>query len=343
MRVTFLNPGDDSDPFYSWVSTCMRWAADSLDVELEIIECHRKDGALITNGRSVIDRSSPPDYFVIANESHEAVQLIPEADAEGVKTFLVFGDLMASDKQKIGFPRDRHPHWIGTLVPDDRQAGYELGRVLIDAARRGGLSRSDGKIHICAIGGPFTTNSLQRITGLRAAAGELDDVVVDEVVPAHWDRDKAQAAATEALAGSRKPSVIWCASDWMAFGALDAVRDAGLTAGRDVHVGGIDWSPTAFDRIADGDLTASVGGHFIDGSWAIVLLHDFHHGTDFGEKPLKSQFVVADGRCAEDYKARLTPKKWGALDFQRFSKIRNPELAEYELSISAFLHRNPRG
>lgn len=341
MRIAFLNPGDDSDPFYSSVSTSMRQAADSLDVELEIIECHRDVGALRSKGRSVISRDDPPDYFITANENHEAVDLIPEADAKRIKTFLVFGDLLAADKHRIGAPREPLLHWVGTLVPDDRQGGYELGRVLIDAARSDGLVGSDGKIHLCAIGGPFTTNSLQRISGLRVAVAEYDTAVVDKVIPAFWDRDKARKAAAEALGRSIKPSVIWCASDWMAFGVLDAVQAAGLTPRQDVHVGGIDWSPAAFERIADGTLTASVGGHFIDGSWAIVLLHDYHGGIDFGEKPLKSKFVTADARCVKEYQAILTSSEWGAVDFKRFSKIHNPRLSEYELSISAILHHDP--
>lgn len=318
----------------------MRQAADSLDVELEIVECHRDVGALRSKGRSVIRRADPPDYFITANESHEAGELIPEADAKGVKTFLVFGDLLAPDKQRIGAPRERLLHWVGALVPDDRQAGYDLGRVLIDAARSDGLAGSDGKIHLCAIGGPFTTNSLQRISGLRVAAAEYDNAVVDRVVPAFWDRDKARKAATEALGRSVRPSVFWCASDWMAFGVLEAVQAAGLTPCRDVHVGGIDWSPAAFEKIADGTLTASVGGHFIDGCWAVVLLHDYHGGIDFGAKPLKSRFVTADARCVEEYQAKLTTSEWGAVDFKRFSKIHNPGLSDYELSISAFLHHD---
>jgi hypothetical protein len=119
MRVAFLNPGDDSDPFYGWVCSCMRWAADSLDVELEIVDCHRDPGALRSKGRSVIHRADPPDYFITPNEGHEAVELIPEADAKGVETLLVFGDLMAADKQRIGTPRQQLSHWVGTLVPDD--------------------------------------------------------------------------------------------------------------------------------------------------------------------------------------------------------------------------------
>jgi DNA-binding LacI/PurR family transcriptional regulator len=62
---------------------------------------------------------------------------------------------------------------------------------------------------------------------------------------ARSSRELGRAGARELLAASPRPTALLCASDELAFGALQAVRDLGLRVPRDVSVVGFDDVPAA--------------------------------------------------------------------------------------------------
>jgi ABC-type sugar transport system substrate-binding protein len=224
---------------------------------------------------------------------------------------------------------------LGELVPDDQQAGYLLGKRLITEARsRGG---SGGWLHLCGVAGAFTSSSLLRISGLRKAVAEAGDVLLCEVAPANWNRERAAAVTAELLERHPETAVLWSASDEMALGVVEAIRANGHRAGRDVAVGGIDWAPFAFDRIRDGSFTASVGGHFLDGAFGLILLFDHHHGHDFSATQEQSRFAVADRSNVDAYQRLLSPEAAARVDFGKLSKARNPARQTYDFSVDAVL------
>lgn len=61
----------------------------------------------------------------------------------------------------------------------------------------------------------------------------------------HSDHAGGAEAARRLLAEGAAPEAIFCVNDWMAFGALDALRDAGLRVPEDVSVVGFDDLPMA--------------------------------------------------------------------------------------------------
>lgn len=65
------------------------------------------------------------------------------------------------------------------------------------------------------------------------------------VVDGKYDREVAMACARDLLAGPERPDAIFVGNDHMAFGVIDAVREAGLVPGRDVSVVGFDDVPLA--------------------------------------------------------------------------------------------------
>ena len=69
----------------------------------------------------------------------------------------------------------------------------------------------------------------------------------------------------------------------MALGAMDAAIARGRKPGKDIFIGGLNWSAEALERVQDGKMVASIGGHFMQGGWAMVLIHDYHMGRDFAD------------------------------------------------------------
>jgi ABC-type sugar transport system substrate-binding protein len=334
VRVAFLDPGDASDPFFDTMVSFMRRAAHDLVIELEVVECHRDAATMRAQARALVERPLPPEYLLLVNEEGLAVEVLPLASARGIKVLLLNEGLMVPDRQTLGSPGERHAGWLGELLPDDRRAGYLLAKTLFEAARaRRGAG--GGRVVVGALGGSFTSSSLLRINGLRQAVAEAGDVTLCEVVPANWQQERARAESARLLAGHPELAVLWSASDQMALGAAEAITAAGKVPGRDVLVGGVDWAPFAFEKIRQGAFTASVGGHVIDGAWALVLLYDLHHRPSLGPAEEKSQLAVVTRDNVDAYERLFTRRR--EVDFRRFSKVANPGLEAYQFSVDAVL------
>ena len=121
----------------------------------------------------------------------------------------------------------------------------------------------------------------------------------------------------------------------MARGAVEAVAASGRTPGRDVFVGGIDWAPFVPAMLRDGRLHASVGGHFMDGAWALVMLHDYHHGRDFGSLQTASSYVLLTRDNLDAYAGFFDESRWRRVDFTRFSRALDPDLETYDFAVDS--------
>ena len=122
-------------------------------------------------------------------------------------------------------------------------------------------------------------------------------------------------------------------------GAMNAAISQGKTPGDDVFFGGCGWYTPALDMIREGTLTTSVGGHFMDGGWAMVLLHDYHHGKDFISDPIETKMYSIDKRNVEKYSKTFVKQQWSKIDFKKFSKVHNPHLERYDFSLEAVLQQ----
>jgi ABC-type sugar transport system substrate-binding protein len=131
--------------------------------------------------------------------------------------------------------------------------------------------------------------------------------------------------------------VVWCASDAMALGALSAALEAGRRPGKDVLIGGVDLIDRALEEVAAGRLEVSVGGHVVDGAYALVLLHDQHRTCDDTPQERTSRLVAVRAAEAHRYQRYIHERAWHVGDFTRFSRVRNPAATDTELSLQKLI------
>lgn len=338
IKVTFLNPGSDDDPFFGMLASFMRAAAEDIDVELEIIPCDRNHLRMRQNGDAILEREERPDYLVLINEQNTAVEILKKADLLGVKTFVFNEGFFDQYKEILGEPREKHKNWLGELLPDDFQSGYLLAKEMIDLAIENGNVGDDGNVYVAGLAGVhLTSSSMQRVKGLETAVSEYTNVVINQVTPALYERERAKRISRGLIKRYPKLNIIWAASDGMALGASEAMTELDKVSGMDLYTGGVDWAAEAIDAVKTGTLTATVGGHFMDGAWALIMLYDFHHGYEFEHLRAKSKFSALTSKNIQTYLDKLGDQDWSKIDFKLYSKTYNKEIDKYDFSLDAVL------
>lgn len=350
LRVVFLNPASAEaadEEFWRLCTIFMQAAADDLGIDLKTYYAQRSAATLYAQATMVLNSADKPDFLVMQNLKKTAPRIIEEAEAAGVKVLLFNSGLGPDELGRFGGPRQIYKNWIGQLLPDDERAGYELAELLVSAARNKGLANSQGQIEMLAIGGTGSDSSAEeRNRGLQRFLREQGSRVRlarGEVIPAYWETAKAGTVFDFAASQNPQLRVVWAANDNMALGALQAARErGGFAPGESLLIGGIDWNKQSLAAVRRGDLLASLGGHYMEGAWAMVLLRDYADGIDFAGEGLtmtsRLHAITAENLARfENALGELGPEAIGKVDFARFAKSHNRALKKYRFDLQTLL------
>ncbi|MGO4147136.1 LacI family DNA-binding transcriptional regulator [Paenarthrobacter sp. YAF11_1] len=118
---------------------------------------------------------------------------------------------------------------MGYVAADDYEGARDVLRYLHDGGRQ----------RIATIAGPAdTSGGTRRLEAYRDHQGaDLDETLI---VHGDYSRDSGAKAMRELLNRTREIDAVFAANDLMALGAMDVLRDAGLTTPGDVAVVGFD-------------------------------------------------------------------------------------------------------
>jgi LacI family transcriptional regulator len=130
---------------------------------------------------------------------------------------------------RIGGALDDDPH-VDRVTPDDGVGSYEAVHHLVELGAR----------RIAMIQGPAASGTA-RDEGYRRAITESGLPVEPElVIRGDWTRPGGRTAMDTLLSGPVRPDAVFCANDLTAIGAMDALRELGLSVPGDVAVVGFD-------------------------------------------------------------------------------------------------------
>ncbi|MDO4620897.1 MAG: substrate-binding domain-containing protein [Lachnospiraceae bacterium] len=96
-----------------------------------------------------------------------------------------------------------------------------------------------------------------RTEGFKAGLEGSEIEVLDQQ-NADWDRDTAKDVCATFLKTYDDLKVIFCNNDVMALGAVEAIKEAGLTLNEDIFVIGADGTDEAYESIKNGELSATI-------------------------------------------------------------------------------------
>jgi ABC-type sugar transport system substrate-binding protein len=240
--------------------------------------------------------------------------------------------------KEFGKPKEIFKNWILEYLPDDFTAGYLLGKELINKAIKTKNFDKNGFINIFALlGTTRTTSSLLRGKGLKKSIEEYEGIVKIKLlqsVRANWNMVRSEEIITSALKRYENINIIWSASDEMALGAKKAIEKSKIN--RKILLGGIDWSLFSFDEVKNGDFVATIGGHFMDAGWALIMAYDDFNGITINNRQLKSKFYVINSENVDLFSKYFKLNYWNNVDFKKFSRFLNKK-STYDFSYESVI------
>lgn len=329
-RVVFLNPGEPAErgtgPFWRMVAQFMTAAAERFGMELEVLWAERDHLLMLRQAEEVADRADAPDYVVLVNEKMAAGQMLRMLRRSPARLLLIHNDLTPEQRRDIGNEREQVANWIGTATTNAARGGYLL---MADLYRQLG-SRAARVIGIT--GDRNTPVSRERAAGVEAFMAQAGHGQIYQLAFGNWSYADGEDKARVLLSRYPDTSVIWAANDSMALGALRAVK----ARGAQVLVGGVGGWGEALVSLAEGELAATAAGDYLIGAWAMVLLHDYHHGRDFAQHGGLNQKLDYLYVLNRDNVARFDEvvfRRGVALRFGVYSKVLNPRPGPYQFSL----------
>ena len=88
---------------------------------------------------------------------------------------------------------------------------------------------------------------------------------------------------------------------------------------RPSFIGGFDWVPQALRQVKQGNMTASMGGHFLIVSQALVTIVDHKNGQHQLDGKLK-KYELVNKDNVDEIQRFIEHKLWQKIDFKKFTK-----------------------
>jgi ABC-type sugar transport system substrate-binding protein len=147
------------------------------------------------------------------------------------------------------WPWEYDPFWVIHATPDSVHSGYVIAKRLFE--------HMNGEGNIVAIQGRMGNSSaMGRFEGLQKALKEYPKITLLDAQPADWNRLKAWSLTERWLRKHKNIKGIWTATDEMAMGAIEALRDANKSG--TIMVTGVDATGDAVNAIIKGEMLCTV-------------------------------------------------------------------------------------
>lgn len=172
--------------------------------------------------------------------------ILQEAKQAGIPVIIVDRSVDAKDTSLF----------VTTIGSDFYEEGVKAGKYIQDRLRN-----MPGTIRIAELQGTSgSTPSIQRGEGFRSILGDKAQILFSQSAPADFTENKGRQVMEGYLQvrEEERPQVLFAHNDEMAFGAIQAIQDAGLKPGEDIIIVSVDGSRKALQSLADGQINAVV-------------------------------------------------------------------------------------
>ncbi len=283
ISVSFINPGKSDEDFWITSDKFTQAAAKNLGINLEVLYAQRNRIYMVKLAEDLSKRKNKPDFVIIVNEKLAAEQMLPILNKSKIKTILIHSDLTDDQKKVLKNPREKLHYWIGTIIPDNINAGYLIAEEIYKVAKKK-LYKNTSFNMIAINGDKVTPVSLEREIGLKKFLNQNKNINLKQTLYAEWNENMAFEQTNIILDRYKNINMLWAANDPIAIGILKSAKGKNRNPGKGVFIGGLNWQKKAILEVKNGNLAVTVGGQFMNGACALIVLYDYAHGIDIKSK-----------------------------------------------------------
>ncbi len=219
-------------------------------------------------------------------------------------------------------PQEEFDNYVAFVGPNDIEAGYQMGLALCAAT----AAAEDGKKYINVVNGTSGTSvAFDRRAGLEKALREHPEIVVVGEADGDFVRDTSQRVMETLYQAHPEVKGVWCANGSTAAGVLAGIKNVGKQPGQDVIVVAMDLNPENVNAIKAGELLFDIGGHWLQGGFALVMLYDYLKGIRIPKEKstVKLDLLPLTKKLVHQFE-RDFPNGVPEYDFMRHSRVHNP-------------------
>jgi simple sugar transport system substrate-binding protein len=159
------------------------------------------------------------------------------------------GKVVVIEDRRIDAPEDLYATYIGSdFAEEGRKAADEMCKL---------LEGMDGAKVWELVGNVGSSAAKDRGQGFREKMGECG-IEITNSQTGNWSATEGKQVTEAWLRESQDVQGIFAQNDEMGFGAIEALKEAGLVPGEDVKVLSVDATGNAFKAMLDGDLSVTV-------------------------------------------------------------------------------------
>ena len=337
LKISFVSPHHDDGRFWYLAHDFAKEVSKDLKIDLKIYY-NKIEGDRFTYldaYKRAFNEKIKPDFIVGTFMRNISKSIFEMSEKFNIPIFIVNTSVPNEEKSFIGEPRAKHKNFIGHMYPDEKYASYILADYLINKSKKNKL---DKKIEIVGItGNKENPVAINRKIGLEKAS-KINDTTLHQTIFTNWTVSQSREKTKRLLKRYKNLDVFWYVNDDTALAGNKIIKKLK----KNIVVGGFDWEKEAIESIKNGTYDASVGGHFVEVGFALILLYDYYHGKDFyvefgSEINTKMQLITSEN--IDTYYNFLNTQDWGKIDFRKYSKSLNQELKKYNFEFKTLLEK----
>lgn len=271
--VGFSQSEEETNPFRIAETQSIRDEAEAVGVEeLIVTNAQSQASKQISDIQDMLAQGA--EILIIAPLNAEGLEPAFNAAAEqGVPVFLI-------DREVTAEPCENYITFMGSnFVRQGQQSADLLAEATNEQAQVAILE-----------GAPGASVATDRQQGfVDQLEAEYPDMEVVASQTANFVRTEGQQVMEQLLQSNPDINAVYAHNDEMALGAIQAIRDAGMTPGDDVKIVSIDGTEGAVQALADGQMNGVVESNPRFGPLAFQTIEQF-----LGGDPIPQNIIIQD-------------------------------------------------
>ncbi|VAW87926.1 diguanylate cyclase/phosphodiesterase (GGDEF & EAL domains) with PAS/PAC sensor(s) [hydrothermal vent metagenome] len=312
-----------SSDFWDRFESFAQAAADDIGLQLEVHHAGMSTDRMLKQVQTAATSGVDAILFMEFQGIGESILQI--AEHHRIPALLLNTGL---DNESL-LPRVHYQYWIGSVVPDDKEAGMRLITYLSHKA----ASKGAEDFQVLAYSGRTESRShARRLEGLERVVDARSDMTLVNTLPNSNVAPTTARRFEKMLTEHPGINIVWSHDDKLALAVAHHYQQ--LDRSEPIVFGGIDWTPAIMDGLADGLLDVSIGGHVFDGAQSVTMIFDYLKGHDFAEEKLQfnSNMIAIDSQNIHRFQRILADPK--SIDYRALSKAHNPALQQYRFDLN---------